>query len=310
MTGMKTNERPGTRAQVRYLRMSASKARVVLNLIRDKHIGDALQILQLSERLAAKEITKVLNSAVANAEHNDDIPAEELYISACYADEGPTLKRFRPRARGRAGRIHKQTCHITLIVSRLGENELDRMRQKAAASGSADASASRRARVAKSKQKSDDAQETPLVEDTTDESSNDVVDTEVAESSAPDAGAEETTETELASAQGEESEEREVADLDSTTQDSDSDGEANATDESPYGPGSHALIDGDPDLMPEGFPIKGNDDSKLYHNEDSSFYRRTKAEVWFASDEAAEAAGFSKPPSQLKKESDDSGDEA
>lgn len=261
MTGLKTNERPGTRAQVRYLRMSASKARVVLNLIRDKRVNEAHQILDLSERLAAKEIAKVLTSAIANAGHNDDVAAEELYVSACYADEGPTLKRFRPRARGRAGRIHKQTCHITVIVSRLSDDELDRLRAKAAQGGSADASASRRARVAKSKD----------TEPTTEES--------------------EAT---------------------SATVDSDVDGEVNATDLTPYGDGSHALIDGDPDQMPDGFPIKGNANSKLYHNEESSFYGRTKAEVWFATDEAAEAAGFTKPPSQTEAEATaaDSGDEA
>ena len=100
----KTNERPGTRAQVRYVRMSASKARVVLNLIRGKHVVEATEILSFSERLAAQVIDKCLRSAVANALHNDEIPTEELYVSACFADEGPTLKRFRPRARGRAGR--------------------------------------------------------------------------------------------------------------------------------------------------------------------------------------------------------------
>ncbi len=152
MTGTKTNERPGTRAQVRYLRMSASKARVVLDLIRDKHVGEAIQILSFSERLAAEHILKLLNSAVANAEHNDDIPAEELYVSACYADEGPTLKRFRPRARGRAGRIAKRTCHITVIVSRLSDEQLDQLRTKAESrGGSTDAAAARRRRVAKSK---------------------------------------------------------------------------------------------------------------------------------------------------------------
>lgn len=263
MTGLKTNERPGTRAQVRYLRMSASKARVVLDLIRDKRVGEAHQILDLSERLAAKEIAKVLSSAIANAEHNDDVAADELYVSACYADEGPTLKRFRPRARGRAGRIHKQTCHITVIVSRLSDDELDRLRAKAAKSGSSDASASRRARVAKSQ---------------TAESETEVVESEAT----------------------------------STVVDSDTDGEVNATDQSPYGDGSCALVDGDPDVVPEGFPVKGNADSKLYHNEDSPFYGRTKAEVWFASDEAAEAAGFTKPASQAEKEdaANDSGDDA
>lgn len=287
MTGLKTNERPGTRAQVRYLRMSASKARVVLNLIRDKQVGEAHRILALSERLAAKEIAKVLTSAVANAEHNDDIAAEELFVAACYADEGPTLKRFRPRARGRAGRIHKQTCHITVIVSRLSDDVLDQLREKAARSGAGDASADRRARVAKSK--GEDVAE--VVEEATED---EVVDAEVVEAEVVEAV--EASDTD--------------SDVTSETLDSDSDGEANASDDSPYGPGSHALIDDDPDNMPEGFPIKGNDQSKLYHNENSRFYSRTKAEVWFATDEAAEAAGFSKPPSQLKSESDNSGDDA
>ncbi len=287
MTGLKTNERPGTRAQVRYLRMSASKARVVLDLIRDKRVAEASQILELSERLAAREVAKVLNSAVANAEHNDEIPADELYVSACYADEGPTLKRFRPRARGRAGRIHKQTCHITVVVSRLSTEELDRLREQAAAKGSAssDAAAQRRARVARSRGEEAEAEEveTDEVEATeeavTDEAATDEAVTSEAET---DTGSEAT----------------------SDAVDSDDDGESNATDESPYGDGSHALIDGDPDQMPDGFPVKGNADSKLYHNEDSPFYGRTKAEVWFASDEAAEAAGFSKPESQQKKEAE------
>ncbi len=272
MTGTKTNERPGTRAQVRYLRMSASKARVVLNLIRGKHVAEASQILAFSERLAAKEIQKVLRSAVANAQHNDEIPADELYVSACFADEGPTLKRFRPRARGRAGRIHKQTCHITLVVSRIDADELDRLREKAAKSGTqGDASAQRRARVAKSRGEEVAAEETTVEETAADET-------------AVEEAAVETSEAV------------------SETVDSDGDGEVNASDESPYGDGSHALIDGDPEQMPEGFPIKGNAESKLYHNEDSPFYGRTKAEVWFATDEAAEAAGFSKPESQQKRE--------
>ncbi len=150
MSGAKTNERPGTRAQVRYLRMSASKVRVVLDLIRGKSVTDANQILHFSERGAAKDIQKVLRSAVANAQHNDEQSADELFVSACFADEGPTLKRFRPRARGRAGRIHKQTCHVTLIVSRMEEDVLDRMRDKAAGRSSG-GSTDRRTRVAKSR---------------------------------------------------------------------------------------------------------------------------------------------------------------
>lgn len=271
MTGAKTNERPGTKAQVRYLRMSASKVRIVLDLIRGKSVTEANQILHFSERGSSKDIQKVLRSAVANAQHNDEQVADELFVSACFADEGPTLKRFRPRARGRAGRIHKQTCHVTLIVSRMDEDVLDRMRDKEAGRSSA-GSSDRKARVAKSR--GEDVAAAEAAEETVDE----VVADEVVEETAPD--------------------------VESTTQDSDADGEANATDASPYGDGSHALIDGDPDQMPEGFPVKGNDDSKLYHNEDSPFYGRTKAEVWFADDAAAEAAGFSKPESQQKKEAE------
>jgi large subunit ribosomal protein L22 len=161
MTGLKTNERPGTRAEVRYLRMSASKVRVVLDLVRGKPVAEATHILAFSERLAAQVIDKCLRSAVANAGHNDDIPAEELYISACYADEGPSLKRFRPRARGRAGRIRKQTCHLTIVVSRFTDDQLDAMRAQAearalsrgarGASATPDSRADRRRRVAGSR---------------------------------------------------------------------------------------------------------------------------------------------------------------
>ena len=118
MTGTKTNERPGTRAQVRYARMSPSKAREVLDLIRGLPVDRADEVLQFTDRSPAVAIRKVLASALANAAHNDQIGDESvLYVSACFADEGPTLKRWRPRARGRATRIRKRTCHITVIVS-------------------------------------------------------------------------------------------------------------------------------------------------------------------------------------------------
>ena len=133
--GAKTNERPGTRAQARHVRTSAYKAREVLDLIRGEPCGRALEILQFSERDIAHTIQKVVESAMANAEHNDGIPQDELYVSACFADEGPTLKRWRPRARGRATRIRKRTCHITVIVSRFSAEELDRQRAAEAAGG-------------------------------------------------------------------------------------------------------------------------------------------------------------------------------
>lgn len=156
----KTNERPGTRAQVRYVRVSAYKAREVLDLIRGKHVIDADEILQLVERDVAIPVRKLLNSAIANAQNNDSQDPDTLFVSACYADEGPTLKRWRPRSRGRASRIRKRTCHITIIVARLPEAELarraERDAQAAPASGgrrrTARQAASRRARVARSRQ--------------------------------------------------------------------------------------------------------------------------------------------------------------
>jgi large subunit ribosomal protein L22 len=128
----KTNERPGTRAVAKHIRMSATKVRVVLDLIRGKDVSTADEILRFSERDAAIAVRKVLGSAVANAMHNDDQIPEDLFVSACFADEGKTLRRMRPRARGRASRIRKRTCHITVIVARMPEAELERRRQREA----------------------------------------------------------------------------------------------------------------------------------------------------------------------------------
>src|SRR5687768_497877 len=133
MPGPKTNEREGTRAVLRYSRTSPYKVRVVLDLIRNEPAGRALDILRFSERDAAQLVYKLLQSAIANAEQNDGLDPEELFVSACFADEGPTAKRWRPRARGRAGRIRKRTCHVTVIVSRLPEDKLVRLRARQAA---------------------------------------------------------------------------------------------------------------------------------------------------------------------------------
>ncbi|MDE3065681.1 MAG: 50S ribosomal protein L22, partial [Acidobacteriota bacterium] len=144
MPGPKTNEREGTRATLRGYHMSASKARVVLDLIRNQDVTTAREILAGTTREAAGVIAKVLASAVANAVNNDAMSADELYVSAAYADEGVTMKRFTPRARGRAGRIRKRACHITVIVSRLDDERLEVLR----AARSTPASASRARRVA------------------------------------------------------------------------------------------------------------------------------------------------------------------
>ena len=155
MTGTKTNERPGVRAQVKYVRTSAYKAREILDLIRGEQVSRALEILEFAERDVARVILKGLESAIANAENNNGMIADELYVSACYADEGPTLKRWRPRAKGRATRIRKRTCHITIIVSRLPEDRLEIIRSSEAAAGRAGtnrgAAEARRQRVLRSR---------------------------------------------------------------------------------------------------------------------------------------------------------------
>ena len=130
MAGLKTNEREGTRAVLRHTRISAYKVREVLDLIRGKPVHEAEDILRFSDRDAAFTVGKVLHSAVANAENNDELEPEELYVSACLADEGTTIKRWRPRARGRATRIRKRTSHITIIVSRLPEEQLQRLQAR------------------------------------------------------------------------------------------------------------------------------------------------------------------------------------
>jgi len=150
MTGTKTNERPGTRAVLRHYRMSAPKARQVLDLVRGEDVGRAADILRDTEREAATVVGKVLASAVANAVHNDGLDAEDLYVSACFADEGTTLKRWRPRARGRASRIRKRTCHITVVVSPLPDERLARRRAERDAAG-----AQRSRRVSASRRRAD-----------------------------------------------------------------------------------------------------------------------------------------------------------
>jgi large subunit ribosomal protein L22 len=151
MTGPKLNERPGTRATLRGYHMSASKARVVLNLIRGEDVTTAREILAGTTREAADVIGKVLASAVANAVTNDAMQADELFVSAAYADEGITMKRFTPRARGRAGKIRKRSCHITVIVSRLDDERLETLRN----ARTAQAAVSRTRRVASSRRRAD-----------------------------------------------------------------------------------------------------------------------------------------------------------
>ena len=130
MPGPKTNEREGTRAVLRYVGVSPYKLRQVIDAIRGKPVEEAADLLRFVERDAAIIVDKLLHSAVANAATNDHLDPEELFVSACFVDEGPTAKRWRPRARGRATRIRKRSSHITIIVSRLPEERLSRLQAR------------------------------------------------------------------------------------------------------------------------------------------------------------------------------------
>jgi large subunit ribosomal protein L22 len=112
-------DRQTVRAQARWVHSSARKARLVTDLIRGRSVPEARTILAFSSRAVAKDVEKVLRSAVANAESRPDLlwQGDELVVAAAYADEGPTLKRWRARARGRVARIRKRTCHITIELA-------------------------------------------------------------------------------------------------------------------------------------------------------------------------------------------------
>ncbi len=104
------------RAQAKYVRVAPRKAREVVDLIRGKSVDEARRVLFFANRNAARVVAKVLESAVANAEHNNGLSADELYVKDARVDEGPTLKRWRFRAMGRVNRIRKRTSHITVAV--------------------------------------------------------------------------------------------------------------------------------------------------------------------------------------------------
>jgi large subunit ribosomal protein L22 len=224
MTGPKLNEksfvageRSGTKATARYVRASASKARVVLDLIRGLDVVSADQVLQFTDRHIARDVRKVLASAVANAVNNDDQDADELFVVACFADEGPTLKRFRPRARGRASRINKRSCHITVIVARMSDDRIAVIQARQERAGGTagrgrpqSSAASRRARVERSRKQAAPAAEAAAIDEATAQAADeqDVVDTTAelaadvetieAETEAAEATEAETTDTDAA----------------------------------------------------------------------------------------------------------------
>ena len=307
MTGPKTNERPGTRAKATHVRVSAYKAREILNAIRGMHVADAADYLDLSERGVADVVSKVLDSAVANAEHNDLQDADELYVSACYADEGPTMKRWRPRARGRATRIRKRTCHITVIVSRLDDDKIEVRREKVARQGSGrSASADRAARVAKSRGDEEDTSTEAAAAE-----AEEVEELEEGAEAAADAPqdavedaveAEETPQDEVAEDTADDAEEA-AEDSDASAESTESGDSSGAVSAGKWD-GSHAPL-ADVGEAPDGFPIKGNEDSMKFHQPGGRWFDNTVAEVWFATPEAAEAAGFTEAGKKAKSTSEE-----
>ena len=120
-------------ARARYVRVTPMKARRVVDLIRGLPAGEALSLLQFAPQAASEDVLKVLASAVANAEHNGQLDRDSLWVSAAYVDEGPTMKRFRPRAQGRAYRVRKRTSHITVAVESRQETARSQARRGAVA---------------------------------------------------------------------------------------------------------------------------------------------------------------------------------
>ena len=105
-----------SKAIAKTVRIAPRKVRLILDLVRGKEVGEAISILKLTNKRSSPVVEKLVKSAVANAEHNYDMDIDNLYISEIFADEGPTMKRFRPRAQGRATKINKRTSHITVVV--------------------------------------------------------------------------------------------------------------------------------------------------------------------------------------------------
>ncbi len=150
-----TMDTPTARATVRYLGVSPYKIRQVLDLVRGLPVDDAIRVLQLCEKDAADSVLKLLDSAIANAEHNQQLPADELFLARIWCDEGPTRKSGQARARGRYFRVRKRTSHVTIILARYEPDELEARRRRDESSGRGAATAQRRRseRVRRSRQR-------------------------------------------------------------------------------------------------------------------------------------------------------------
>jgi large subunit ribosomal protein L22 len=156
MAATAQDDRIRTHAQAKWVRTSARKARLVLDHIRGRSVPEARTILAFTTRDVAIDIEKVLRSAVANAEANHGLDGDDLVVEAAYADEGPTLKRWKPRARGRVNRIRKRMCHVTIVLVEQPEQETPR-RRRAAASAEASAPAAEAKPKAKTRRRKKEA---------------------------------------------------------------------------------------------------------------------------------------------------------
>ncbi|MET0993083.1 MAG: 50S ribosomal protein L22 [Mycobacterium sp.] len=159
-----TTEYPSAVAKARFVRVSASKARRVIDLVRGKSVSEALDILRWAPQAASEPVAKVIASAAANAQNNDGLDPSTLVVATVYADEGPTAKRIRPRAQGRAFRIRKRTSHITVIVESRPTKD-DRSSRSASATRSRRAQASKAAAAKKTPAKKAPAKKTEASEE-------------------------------------------------------------------------------------------------------------------------------------------------
>ncbi len=149
---------PGARAVARHVRVSPMKARRVVDLVRGMPAKEALTVLQFAPQAASEQVYKVLASAMANAENNERLDPDSLLVRAAYVDEGPTLKRFRPRAQGRAYRIRKRTCHITIEVESVVAAASGRQATRAATTGARKAAPAKAASKAAPSKASDETE--------------------------------------------------------------------------------------------------------------------------------------------------------
>ncbi len=313
MTGPKLNDgellvaddQPITKATAKYLRGSASKAREVLDLIRGLDVRRADEVLQFTTRDVAKDVRKVLASAVANAVHNDEQDAEELFVLACYADEGPTLRRFRPRARGRATRIRKRTCHITVVVARLSDERLEVLQARQTAQSAtgrrrAGTSAqSRRDRVQRSRTRAQSLRGEATPEGATEELPEETPGADVDAVDATEVIADDVAEeleveaAETAAADIAESELADEPEFESAD---------DVTEREPVDLPAGAVEAPEDGSIPAGYEIKGNANSMKYHVPGGRYYDITIAEVFFDTAEHAEAAGYEAPAADTSED--------